>query len=228
MPRGRIARQLPAAEIAAYYQEGATTTALAARYGTSPQSIARRLRSAGVEIRRRADWTGGRTAPPFDADRLRLLAGQGMSTAEIGQAMGRSAEWARRRMIDLGLARLPGKARPEKNAFWRGGRTVDRRGYVLVKAPGHPAATKGGYVREHRLVVERTLGRYLTRTEVVHHVDGDPGNNDPANLQLYATNGAHLRDELEGRRPDWTEDGLARIQAGVQHAAEIKRSSRQE
>jgi hypothetical protein len=48
-----------------------------------------------------------------------------------------------------------------------------------------------GYVMEHRLVVARLAGRCLTRTEVVHHLDHNPLNNDPANLELWPDNRTH-------------------------------------
>jgi hypothetical protein len=102
----------------------------------------------------------------------------------------------------------------EHNTFWRGGRTTDVDGYILVKTPGHPHATKAGYVREHRLVMEQELGRYLEPAEVVDHIDGNRGNNDPANLRLFANNRDHLAATLEGRIPNWTEDGRRRIRAG--------------
>ena len=37
---------------------------------------------------------------------------------------------------------------------------------------------------EHRLVMERHLGRRLKRDEVVHHIDGDTRNNAISNLEL--------------------------------------------
>ena len=52
------------------------------------------------------------------------------------------------------------------------GRYINRFGYVLVRAPSHPDAYKyGGYVLEHRLVMEQTLGRPLTTAEGVHHMN---------------------------------------------------------
>ncbi len=84
------------------------------------------------------------------------------------------------------------------NPAWKGGRQVDKHGYILVLQKDHPQANRHGYVREHRLVMEQTIGRPLTRREVVDHLDGDPGNNDPANLRLFASNAEHLRATLTG------------------------------
>jgi hypothetical protein len=138
-----------------------------------------------------------------DEAQLRSLADGSRSTREIAEVMGVCEETVRRRMVRWGIPRLPGKARPERNVFWRGGRTVDKTGYILLKRPNHPYANHSGYVREHRLVMEAKLGRYMTPVEVVDHIDGNPANNDPDNLRLFATNADHLRATLTGRsRPD--------------------------
>lgn len=44
----------------------------------------------------------------------------------------------------------------------------------------------GKWFSEHRLVMERKLGRPLTSEEVVHHIDHDPRNNDPDNLMVMS------------------------------------------
>ncbi len=137
---------------------------------------------------------------PVDEGILRTLAAIPMSCQEIADSMGVSAETVRRRMKLLAIPRLPSKARPERNYFWQGGYTVDEDGYILVRTPGHPQATATGYVRQHRLVMERELGRYLLPSEVVDHRNGDKSDNDPGNLQVFASNADHLRDNMTGNR----------------------------
>lgn len=74
-----------------------------------------------------------------------------------------------------------------RNANWRGGRRRGGEGgrYWLICSPGHPRASQGA-VLEHRLVMERELGRYLTADEVVHHRNGDTLDNRPENLEVMS------------------------------------------
>lgn len=67
------------------------------------------------------------------------------------------------------------------------------KGYVRVKTPSHPACDCDGYVAEHRLVMERHLGRYLTGIEVVHHKNGVRHDNRISNLQLCANHCEHMQ-----------------------------------
>lgn len=84
--------------------------------------------------------------------------------------------------------RMKGK----RNPSWKGGRIVKENGYILVHLPEHPAATSNGYVYEHRLIMEKHLGRLLKPWEVVHHIDRDRSNNNLSNLQL-TSNSEHAK-----------------------------------
>ena len=71
---------------------------------------------------------------------------------------------------------------------WKGGRTVGKHGYILVRPGDDPIAQEmthlRGYVPEHRLVVARALGRPLRRDEQVHHINGNVQDNRLDNLEL--------------------------------------------
>lgn len=101
----------------------------------------------------------------------------------------------------------------ERHPGWKGGRIVDKNGYILVYSPGTPGANRNGYIREHRLVMSQIVGRPLLPKEVVHHKDGNKQNNDPSNLELFQSNAAHLAATLSGQCPRWTESGRAGMRA---------------
>ena len=72
-----------------------------------------------------------------------------------------------------------------KNPSIYGGHKKKRRdGYISVYMPDHPYATKDGYVMEHILVMENYIGRYITRDEVVHHINKIRDDNRIENLKL--------------------------------------------
>ncbi len=86
----------------------------------------------------------------------------------------------------------------EAHGNWKGGR-IKSRGYVLVFMPEHPHADPKGYVREHRLVVEKRLGRYLRPDEHVHHVNHVKDDNRDENLQVM-TKGEHTTEHRTGAK----------------------------
>jgi hypothetical protein len=57
----------------------------------------------------------------------------------------------------------------------------------------------GKRIAEHRQVMEQKLGRRLASNEIVHHIDGNPLNNDPDNLMLL-TRSEHMRLHMSLRK----------------------------
>ena len=89
---------------------------------------------------------------------------------------------------------LKGKNHPR----WKGGKIlVD--GYIYIYSPTHPNKTKNGYILEHRLVMEKHIGRQLLTTEVVHHINGIKTDNRIENLILYSSCGEHYIKEHSER-----------------------------
>lgn len=87
---------------------------------------------------------------------------------------------------------------------------LDNNGYVRIYEPGHPAATRSGWIFEHRHIVEQALGRALANAEHVHHLNHVRDDNRPENLQLLShsehsaitgkENGEALKAALEARQ----------------------------
>jgi hypothetical protein len=82
-----------------------------------------------------------------------------------------------------------------ESSHWKGGRIITPSGYVYLFLPDHPRANAKGYIYEHRVVVERRLGRLLEPGERVHHLNHDRGDNRDENLVLFPSHSAHLRAE---------------------------------
>lgn len=79
----------------------------------------------------------------------------------------------------------------EKASGWKGGKWHHGKGYIMILVPEHPFANSYGYVMEHRLVMEKYLGRYLVpNVDDVHHINGIKDDNRLENLELM-THGEH-------------------------------------
>lgn len=82
---------------------------------------------------------------------------------------------------------------------WKGGKHIDRLGYVQVWKPEHPNARMAGYIHEHRLVMSEHLGRPLKSHENVHHKNGNRDDNRLENLELWTTiqpSGQRVEDKI--------------------------------
>lgn len=106
----------------------------------------------------------------------------GETIKELAVAFSVSSPTIAKALARLSIERRAAKPRPGtldgwRNPSWSGGRRQRNDGYWLIW-------TEDGERLEHRVVMERHLGRPLRDDEIVHHRDENKSNNDPSNLAL--------------------------------------------
>jgi len=76
-------------------------------------------------------------------------------------------------------------------------------GYFYIYMPSHPNAIKGGrYIGEHRLVLEKKIGRLLTENEIAHHKNDNKLDNSEDNLELMTVSEHSSHHAKTRRRKD--------------------------
>lgn len=114
-----------------------------------------------------------------------------------------------------GLCRKCGNSKRGELAYgWKGGKHKGKDGYIFVYLQPddffYPMTTRkirSSYVKEHRLIMAKHLGRCLLSTEVVHHKNGIKDDNRLENLELTTVHG-HKKTFEEGYRQGY-QDGQA-------------------
>ena len=91
-----------------------------------------------------------------------------------GTALGSGRRYVKGHTLRSHAGRPAAPSGPQ-NGNWRGGASIDVNGYRRLNVGGRR-------LLEHRIVVERALGRPLPESAVVHHVNGDRLDNRPQNL----------------------------------------------
>ncbi len=81
--------------------------------------------------------------------------------------------------------------RGKNHPNWKGGRHINSDGYVWIFMSEHPFA-KSNYILEHHIVIEKYIGRYLKREEVVHHINKIKGDNRIENLMVFKNHAYHI------------------------------------
>ena len=101
-----------------------------------------------------------------------------------------------RKVSNIAKDKIRESKKGDKNPRWNGGKLVSH-GYVFILMPSHPHSTKTGYIREHRIIMEKHLGRYLKQNEVVHHINGVRNDNRIENLEIFDKK---VHDRLETKK----------------------------
>jgi hypothetical protein len=109
---------------------------------------------------------------------------------------GQKLSLATRRKVSLNHADVSGRNNPR----WNGGRRYNSSGYVLIYSPNHPFKDKLGYVREHRLVMEKKIERYLKKDEIIHHKNEIKDDNRIENLELTNITKHNIHHKLGKKR----------------------------
>lgn len=187
--------------VEAYSKDLVSARAIAARYGVSYKTARESLIRWGVLRRGRVSLN------PFLRDKEWLrkkYEEEKMSVREIAELSGStigsvhsSLFWAGIKMRSIEESRnITQRPTGVDHHLFRGGRRKTKRGYVYILEPKHPFATTDGYVMEHRLVFEKSIGRYLTPSEVINHRNGLKDDNRIENLELVSDRGTHTRNHF--------------------------------
>lgn len=167
---------------------------IANEVGCDKSAVCRALKRHGVEARKRTS----KYAILSEGDWLRKkYIDEQMSIKDIAKLSGSTPGNVREHLIQKGIEvrtsaeglsiKYPDGRFGEDASNWRGGRRfTGEKGYVHIFYPEHPNATKAGYMMEHRLVMEKQLGRYLEADEDVHHINENVKDNRPENLMVVS------------------------------------------
>jgi len=172
-----------------YWVQGMSMGQIGTLYGWSSGAIMLRMRELGIETRERANALG-----ITDSEIEKLYLEDKLTMVQIAERCGasKSGIYARVRKLGLAISEEENRERnlarnKEKYAY----RYVST--YAHLKIDGHPTANPEGYVTEHKVVMEKAIGRYLTTEENVHHINMRKHDNVIGNLALVSSSRDHHR-----------------------------------
>lgn len=151
------------------YDELGSMYRVAEKFGVSQRLVFNYVKKYGIKSNHRYEQ--------FSVMKPRLikLLDQGYSTKDIAESLGVS---------DVTVRNYAKKVGKKLNDTYHKGYIITHGGYKMLKDDFHPYKDSRGYVREHRLVVEKEIGCYLEPDKIVHHINEDRLDNRIENLQV--------------------------------------------
>lgn len=150
-----------------YWDKGMSGKEIARLLGCTPAAVSMRMKASGIKTRHASAYS-----PTFKQLEAWRKNGKKLSSypnSKIAASQNGKKNKGKRRRSDYEFGGHE-KKRPD--------------GYVKVYVPEHPNCTADGYVMKHILVIERSIGRYLTEIECVHHINHIRNDNRIENLML--------------------------------------------
>ena len=195
-----------------YEEEKLSMAQIGEKFGVCSITVLQRFKKLGIPRRGKREGTLIRFLPRRKykgslEELKRMYLKEKLSCRQIGEKLGITRGTVNYYLKEYGIkmrgiregqkTRWPKGRYGKEAANWRGGKVLSRgsRGYTMIHKPDHPHANPHGYVMEHRLVMEEKLGRYLEKNEIVHHINDNPVDNRPENLEVVSRS-AHVHNHF--------------------------------
>ena len=173
-------------EMCAKYESGMTLKQIADVAGVCTVTVMNTLRKTNCKMRKRGIPKGTK------------LPKEWIEHSAVSRRGGTKSESTRRKLSEAKKCHY--------NGFNGVGHLKQRSdGYISAYAPDHPNARADGYVMLHTIVMEQSIGRYLRKDEVVHHINHQRNDNRLENLALMTIHdhmSMHMKERYAKRRND--------------------------